>query len=258
MNKRNIPKFLVRPTAFVTKHSPAILVGLGVAGMLTSTVLAVRATPRALDLIEERKRELEKDTLTPVEVVKATWKCYLPSVVTSITSTGCLIAAHSVHTRRHAALATAYKLSETAFAEYRDKVVETVGENKEKSIREKLDADQIEKTYANNNNVIRTSHGSTLFLDNTSGRFFESDIDHVRKAENMLNKQMLHDMFGYASLNDFYDELDLPRTDIGDSLGWNVHRLIDIRLGSGISPEGRPCIVIEHVNRPEYGYDTNL
>lgn len=248
-------KFIHRAKSFVTRHSPEILVGLGVTGMIGTTVLAVKATPKALKLIEEKKAEERTDKLTPIETVKTTWKCYAPAAVMCVSSAACIIGASSVHIKRNAALATAYKLSETALSEYRDAVVETVGERKEHSIQDALDVKRIKKASEENNEVIMTNCGKTLCLDPTSGRFFESDIDHIRKAENELNKQMLHDMFGYASLNDFYDALDLPHTDVGDMIGWNVHNLIDIRIGSGIAPDGRPCIVVNHNHSPAYEYD---
>ena len=95
--------------------------------MVTTTVLAVRATPKAIELIEAKKKEEQVDSLPPVEVVKTAWKCYLPATITGVVSMACIIGSCSVSARRSAVLATACKLSETAFTEYQDKVVETIG-----------------------------------------------------------------------------------------------------------------------------------
>ena len=124
----------------VVKHSPELLVGLGISGMIATTVLAVRATPKALQLLEEKAmdEECEVNELTVGEKIKTCWKCYIPAAITGLTSTACIIGAHSVNTRRNAALAAAYTLSDTALREYRDKVVETIGEKKEKAVREKV------------------------------------------------------------------------------------------------------------------------
>lgn len=251
----NKSKFIHKAKLFVTRHSPEILVGVGITGMIGTTVLAVKATPKALKLIENKKADEHTDKLTPIETVKATWKCYVPAAVMCVASAACIVGASSVHIKRNAALATAYKLSETAMTEYREKVVETLGERKEQAIQEKLDVDRIKKAAEKSEEVIRTGHGDTLFLDPTSGRLFESDIDYVKNAINDLNGQMLEDTFGYASLNDFYDALDLQHTDIGEMVGWNVHNRIKIRIGSGISPNGRPCIVINHEHAPKYDYE---
>lgn len=255
MNKTNMPKLFRSAKQFMTANSPKILIGTGIGLGVGTVVLAVKGTPKALELIEKKKAEENKDKLTPIEVVKTTWKCYVPAALTGVTSIAFIIGADAKYTKRHTALMAAYKLSETALTEYRDKVVETIGEKKELAIRDEIDKDRMEKNPVTNSEVVVTDRGTTLCLDPTSGRYFESDIDHIRKAENELNRRMLHDMFGYVSLNEFYDELGLDHTDVGDIVGWNVHNLIDIRIGSQIAKDGRPCIVVDHNHRPEYEYD---
>ena len=237
----------------LAKHSPAILTALGITGMIGTTVLAVKATPKALDLIENKKKELDKDKLTVVETVKATWKCYAPAAVTCVTSAACLIGASSVHTKRNAALATAYKLSESALIEYRDKVVETIGEKKEQSVRDAIAKDHVEKNPITNNEVIITDKGYTLCYDELSGRYFYSDIEKIKKAANELNRQMLNDM--YVSLNELYYELGLEGTKLGEQMGWNVDRgLIDLKFSATVSADDRPCIVLDYRVPPMYDY----
>ena len=237
----------------LAKHSPAILTALGITGMIGTTVLAVKATPKALDLMENKKEELGKDKLTVVETVKATWKCYVPAAITCATSAACLIGASSVHTKRNAALATAYKLSESALIEYRDKVVETIGEKKEQSVRDAIAKDHVEKNPVTNNEVIITDKGYTLCYDELSGRYFYSDIEKIKKAANELNRQMLNDM--YVSVNELYYELGLEGTKLGEQMGWNVDRgLIDLKFSATVSADDRPCIVLDYRVPPMYDY----
>ena len=237
----------------LAKHSPAILTALGITGMIGTTVLAVKATPKALDLIENKKEELDKDKLTVVETMKATWKCYVPAAITCATSAACLIGASSVHTKRNAALATAYKLSESALIEYRDKVVETIGEKKEQSVRDAIAKDHVEKNPVTNNEVIITDRGYTLCYDELSGRYFYSDIEKIKKAANELNRQMLNDM--YVSVNELYYELGLEGTKLGEQMGWNVDRgLIDLKFSATVSADDRPCIVLDYRVPPMYDY----
>lgn len=237
----------------LAKHSPAILTAFGITGMIGTTVLAVKATPKALDLIENKKEELDKDGLTVAETVKATWKCYVPAAITCATSAACLIGASSVHTKRNAALATAYKLSESALIEYRDKVVETIGEKKEQSVRDAIAKDHVEKNPVTNNEVIITDRGYTLCYDKLSGRYFYSDIEKIKKAANELNRQMLNDM--YVSLNELYYELGLEGTKLGEQMGWNIDRgLIDLKFSATVSADDRPCIVLDYRIPPMYGY----
>lgn len=257
MSKPGVSKFFKNTQMAISKHSPEILTGIGVAGMITTTVLAVRATPKALKLIEEKKKAERKDNLTAVDTVKATWKCYLPAAITGVTSIACVIGANSVHMKRNAALVTAYKISETALTEYREKVIETLGEKKEKTVREKIERDHVEQNPVSKSNVIVTNNGSTLCFDYYSSRYFESDIEHFKKAINQLNSVMLREE--YVSLNDLYDELGLEHTGVGDSMGWNISKvgrdLIRPSISSCIADDGRPCIVMSCDPAPQHGYE---
>ena len=259
MNKQALSKIARDMRMSMSKHSPEILIGLGIAGMITTTVLAVKATPKALMLIEERKDELEVDKLTPVETVKTTWKCYVPAAVSGAVSIACIIGSNSVNAKRNAALATAYKLSETAFAEYKDKVVETIGEKKERVVRDKISEEQVKNNPVSKTEVIVTGKGQTLCFDPLSSRYFYSSIDKINRAANKLNHDINTNPFDTGvTLNDFYDEIGLPGTMTGDGLGWNLHTgLIEIypsaqMVGEGEEHEGEPCLVLNFTNPPQY------
>lgn len=252
MNKLNFADLFRSAQSAVSKHSPEILTGIGIAGIFTTAILAVRATPKALQLIEEKKEEIGVDDLTPMETVKTTWKCYIPTAISAVASSACMIGSVHVSLRRNAALATAYKISETALTEYREKVVETIGETKEKTVREKVAQKQIDKTPVSRNEVHISGDGDTIFLDPLSKRYFKSDIDSIHKVENKLNKQMLHDICGEVNLNEFYDELGIDRTDIGDYFGWTTEHLIDLDISPGMTDNGKPCLVVGHYNPPTH------
>lgn len=255
MSKSKMAQLMRVAKTSITKHSPEILTGIGIGGMITTTVLAVKATPKAIRLIEEAKEEKGED-LTKAETVKTCWKAYIPAAATCVASTACLIGASSVSIRRNAMLATAYKLSETAFSEYKEKVVETIGDEKEKVVREKVSEERIKKNPITKNEIIMTDYGDTQFYETLSGRYFKSDIEQIKKVVNYLNKDMLQDMFGTISLNEFYDELELERIDLGDELGWRVDKgLIEIDFTSKIADNGKPCIVLDYINAPYYGFD---
>lgn len=262
MVKPNLASLIKTAKVVVNKRSPEILMGVGIAGMITTTFLAVQATPKAMALIEEEKlrryKETEDDTISKVDIVKVAWRLYVPSVVTGVVSITCLAGANSVNTRRTAALAAAYQISETALTEYREKVVETIGEKKEQVVRDKVAKDRIEKNPVTKSEVIITNDGSTLCFDPISGRYFKSTIEKIKKVENNLNKRMLHDITGYVSLNEFYSELNLDCTAIGDDLGWNVDKLIDMSFSSQINDNGEPSIVLDYNVAPKYDYSRYL
>lgn len=251
MNKTDFSRFTKKVGMKMSQHSPEILTGIGVAGMISSTVLAVRATPKALVLIQDAKDE-KQDDLTPVETVKVAWKPYIPAAVTGAASVACLIGAGSVNARRTAALATAYKLSETALTEYRDKVTETIGEKKEKEIRKQVARDRLEKTQVNPKTVIVSGKGDTLFIDPIGGREFRASVDAIKKAEIHLNKRVTQEW--YASLNDFYCELGLPSTKTGGDLGWKQDDgYVDIDFYPD-SKDDEPCFVLDYSVAPKYDY----
>lgn len=237
----------------VVKNTPGILVGVGIVGMAGTTILAVRSTPKAIKLIEAKKRELDVDSLTPIETVKTTWKCYIPATITGVTSIACLIGASSVSARRNAALATAYNLTKVALNDYKDAVVETIGEKKEQVIRDAVAKKKVERDPVTNTEVIVTERGTTLCYDGVFGRYFRSDIDTIKHAINEINRNIVSSM--YTSLNEFYDEIGLPPIDIGDDLGWNIDDgQIEVDFSSQLAADGTPCLVIHFNVAPDYGY----
>lgn len=263
MNTSAVNKLIKNVRLAAKKNSPQILTGIGIAGMITTAVMAVRATPKALDLIEERENEWYQEHLDDVEAsykelpkieaVKAAWTCYIPSIIVGGLSVACLIGASSVNLRRNAALATAYSLSESALKEYQEKVIEEVGEKKETEIRDRIAKDRIDRNPVSKNEVILTEKGETLCYDMISGRYFKTDIDKLRKAENDLNRQMRDDI--YVSLNEFYDAIGLDPVKIGENIGWNIDKgYIDLSFSSQLTEDGKPCLVLDYKVGPNYDY----
>lgn len=245
--------FVKTSKGFLAKHSPEILTGIGVTGMITSTVLAVKATPKALFLLEEAA-DIKEDRLTTIEVVKTAWKQYVPAAVIGLVGVSCIVGASTVNTKRNAALATAYAISEKTLLTYKDKVIETIGEKKEKEIRGKVAQDNIDANPVSNSKVIVTSKGETLCKDSLSGRYFKSDLAIIMKAVNELNRDMIN--HNYVSLNELYDKIGLDSIKNGDRLGWNLDDgLIEIDYDACLSDEGEPCLYIDYTVPPKYDFD---
>lgn len=254
MNKAGLKQTIKSVERVLTKYSPGILTGIGIAGMIGATFMAVKATPKALYLIESKKGESEVEELTPVETIKTCWKCYIPATLTTVLSAACLIGASTVSAKRNAALATAYSISEAALREYQEKVVEVIGEKKEKVVRDAVAKDQIERDPVTKSEVvIIDSNSNTLCYEPLSGRYFKSTIDKIKKAEIKLDRQMIQEM--YVSLNDFYWEIGLDGTDLGDKMGWNLSKgYMDLSFSSQLADDGTPCAVIVYGIPPVYDY----
>lgn len=257
MSKGNMSTFIASVKNALSDHSPEILTGIGIAGMVTTTVLAVKATPKALKLIEAKKEALEVEKLTPVETVKTAWKPYIPAAVTGVISVACLVGASSVNASRNAALAAAYNISATALSDYKEKVIETIGEKKEKAVRDKVAEEQLKKTPADSNTTIFvTGSGKTRCFDTITKQRFVSDIESIKKSVNELNRRMINGE-DYISLNEFYYEIGLDEVAIGDELGWNVTRgLIEVDFSAQLDADGTPCIVLDYTVVPKRGYSS--
>ena len=252
MSKVKIGNLIRNVRAGFTKRSPEILLGIGIASGITTTILAVKATPKAIRLIEQAETEKEKP-LTTKETIKEVWKCYIPAAISGAASVACLIGGHSINAKRNAVLATAYKLSETALMEYKNVVMDDFGEEKAKELSEKVMQRRIDNDPVTNREVLITGTGTQLCYDGISGRYFESDLNSIKAAVNKMNETMIHSM--YASLNDFYYEIGLSNTELGDMLGWNLDDgLLEIGYGSMIANDGRPCITLDYTIAPRYDF----
>ena len=235
------------------KHSPKILIGIGIIGMVSTTVMAVNATPKALLHNKEKKESEGVEKLGTKEIIKVAWPCYIPTIITGTFSVLCLIGSSTVSAKRNAALATAYALSESTLRSYREKVVELFGEKKDQAVMDEVSKDKLLKNPVSSNEIIITEKGSTLCYDAVSGRYFKGDIDQIKKKENELNRRMRDEM--YISLNDFYYEIGLGAIKLGDILGWNIQDgYIDLCFSSQLASDDTPCLVIDYTIAPKYDY----
>ena len=208
MGKPKLNHLIKTIKTIATKHSPAILTGIGITGMVTTTILAVKATPKALDIIADIKERHEEDTdkkIVAKEFLKEVTPVYVPAFITGVASAACLIGANSIHSKRNAMLAAAYTISDTAYREYREKVIDTMGEKKDKMVKDEIAKDKIKNDPVQNHEVIVTKQGTTLCYDCIFGRYFRSDMETIKRAITRINRDLVTDM--YASLNDFYCEM---------------------------------------------------
>ena len=233
------------------KHAPEILIGMGIAGMVTTTITAVNVTPKALRLIDEKEIKDNK-RLTKKEIVQTTWKLYIPAAFMGICSVGCIIGGTSINAKRNTALAAAYAISMQDLADYKKKTLEVVGEKKEELIRDEVAKEKFNNDRAAVMPIIQTGNGTVPCYDYLTKRKFDSDMETLRKAENTLNKRLRED--DYITLNEFFSEIGLDETDeaIGESLGWDMdHNYIDMHFTSMLV-DGVPHLVLSHNNPPRY------
>ena len=251
-------------TLFASEHRTSLMVGGGIAGMVIAGVTAVRVTPKASMLLEERRCSkhdayLENTEANPQLTIKdyiqVTWKYYLPPIALATVSAGAIIFAHKVDRKENAALAAAYAISESRLKEYSEKVLETVGEKKEKEVRNAIDKDRVNNNQPVDGEIISTGQGDTLCMDAWNGRYFYSDIEVLRRAAVDLSRAVLNDET--VTLNDFYDRIDLPQTKNGDFFAWEIgnhHGMIELSFSSQLDFKKRPVLVMDFKFAPTY-YD---
>jgi len=243
-------------TKVLNKNSPTILTGLGVAGLITTVILAVKATPGALENIEREKwfryEEFHDETpLNNVDILEVTWKNYAPAALMGLATIGCIIGANHIHLRRNAALASLFSITETALREYQAQVAEKIGEKKEEIIRGEIAQKHLDNNPMQENTVILTGKGQYLCYDDFSSRYFRSDITTIQRAEIQFNQKLLRE--GWLGINEFYYHLGLDPIELGDEYGWIAERqLLEMKYSTKMAVDQEPCLVIGYMVTPHH------
>lgn len=230
----------------VVDNSPSILTGIGVVGTVSTAVLTGKASFKAAEILHGT------DIPTKKEKALVVWKLYVPAIGTAALTITAIIAANRVSTRRAAALAAAYSLSEKAFHEYKEAVVERIGASKETHIRDELAQKKVNERPVGGSEVIVTGGGKVLCFETMSGRYFESDMETLRKAQNDLNYVIIQQSYG--TLHEFYEMIGLPPTPYSSEVGWTNLHPFELSFSAVLATDGRPCIAIDYAVYPIRDY----
>ena len=198
---------------FVKRNGSTILTCAGGAGVVATAVLAVKATPKAMMLLEHAKEEKGED-LTKFEVIRAAAPAYIPTVLIGVSTIACIFGANTLNKYQQGSLMSAYALLDSSYKEYKSKVVDLYGDEADLRVREEIAKDK----YAGDE--FTPDNDKVLFYDEFSGRYFQSTTVNVLKAEYEVNKKL--STWGGVYLNEFYELVGLPTTDYGDHLGWSA------------------------------------
>lgn len=223
---------------FVVRNSHHILTGLALLGVGASVGLSVRA-----DRIMHEWNIDEFKQLTKEQRIKLYARIYAPPAIAILTTGVCIVGAHSISVKRESSLLLAYEGTRQMYDRYRMTVQDRLGPE-EKQIAEKA-ASKIDP-YPRE--TIVYGEGDCLFYDAYSGRYFKSTVNKIDRVVNELNYTLLREMC--VSLNEFYAGIGLEGISLGDQLGWNEQRQIEVHYGSRVTEEGRACIVLDFVIEP--------
>lgn len=230
---------------FADDNSPAILAGVGVAGVGATAFLAAKGATHAERILSE-----EAPDLPLKEQARMVWREYIPAGVVGVGTAAAIIMSTKIGMRRTAAMTAAFSLSEKALTEYKDKVVEQIGKNKATKIDDAIAQDKVGSK--NPPTTIIITGDSTYVYDEWSDRYFKSSMEDLKKAQNDLNHQIL--IQNYASLSDLYDLLGIPHTQVSDDIGWNVDKLLEIAFSTCLTPDQKPAISIRYQVEPIRGF----
>lgn len=242
-------KLISSSKLFFKRNSSTMLTVAGATGVVGTTVLAIKATPKALKLLEDAKKEKGED-LTKLEIVRIAGPAYIPTVAVGVSTIACIFGANVLNKRQQAALVSAYALLDSSYKEYKGKVKELYGEEAEAQIKEELAKDKYDKTD------ISLDDGMELFYDEFSGRYFESTKAKVQFAEYQVNRD-IH-MQGWSDINTYYGWLDIDPIEGGDAIGWseggNLARYwqgwIDFNHHKVVLDDGLECTIVGIFQEP--------
>lgn len=241
---------LSKSQMFLKRNSATILTCVGAAGVVATTVTAVKATPKAVALLDDAKKEKGED-LTKLEVIKIAGSAYIPTAVIGISTLACIFGANVLSRRGQASLMSAYALVDSGYKDYRKKVDELFGEEASDQIKAGIAKDKYEETP----NIV-LEEGKRLYYDYYSEQYFEATPYQVQKAEYEVNRTLMMDDAVY--LNEWYQNLGLEKLEHGDDFGWNTcanmdaywQTWIDFHHQKVIMDDGLECIIISFVQDP--------
>lgn len=228
------------------KNSPAVLLGGGIVGVIGTVVLASRATLKLSDVLAEAEAkkvqvaaadglpgysDMDRRRDKSIIVIKAATdiaKLYGPAVILGSVSIGLLVSSHNILNRRNAALTAAYAALDKSFRAYRARVVDELGEEKDREYihavkREKVTTTD-EKTgkKVTKEEVVATgssAYGVVFRQENPNWTNNpDTNLHFIRCVQNWANDKLQRQ--GYYMLNDLYVELGVEKTKAGQVVGW--------------------------------------
>lgn len=234
---------------FTGRNASTILTCVGGAGVIATSIMAAKATPKAMQLLEKAKEEKGED-LTKLETIKVAAPSYIPAVLVGTSTIACIFGANVLNKRSQAGLMSAYALLDRSYKDYKNKVKELYGEEVDKHVVKEI----VKDTYVEDE--VTVEEDKQLFYDLYSKRYFESTTEKVQQAEYAFNR--LLNIRDYASLNEFYELLGIEKIDDGDWLGWSTgmnmeyywQHWVDFEHDKVTMEDGLDCIIISMPMEP--------
>ena len=229
---------------FLSKNSPLILTTLSVAGVCSTVITSSQDTIKAKNIIDKSRPKNKK------ELIKSTWKCYIPTAISTTSTIACILGSHHCSSKQKNAIASAYALSQVTLQKYQEKVIERIGKNKARDIREEVDKEvaniksPVSIFQSQLTDAIDTGHGKTLFYDIPGELYFYSDMNYMDKQVNDLNREVRSEM--YFDWNELRYRWGLPFKKYGSELIFDVDRPLEVRYEPELMDNGQVRILVNY------------
>lgn len=235
---------------FMKKNLPTILTIAGAGGAVASVVLAVKATPKAMKLIEERKAREEKEKLTALETIDACWKEYIFTGVTLTAAVACGLGANFLHLKGQAALLGLYSAQTEMFKAYKKEMSEIVGAEQETEVRKKL----VQEKVQNDPRIVNFTpilDGEFPVYDDLSGQIISSTRERL-ELKILQGEKMASDWTG-MSTNEWMDILGARPMKMGHDNGWNDQTGFEVSIRT-IEASHMPCYWLDYMIPPKENF----
>lgn len=200
---------------YLKRSSPTILCCAAAVGVVGTAVASVKATPKAMRLLEEAKAEKGED-LSKTEIMLVSAPLYIPAAAIGVGTVFCIFGANILNKRQQARMMSAYALLCNYHKEYRNKLIELHGKKADVEIRDAIIRERCDYHVIDSD----IPEGKVIFYEEISGESIVRYEREVIDAEYHLNRNF--SLRGYASLNEFYDFLGIPETEYGETVGWSA------------------------------------
>lgn len=246
-NKLRLQSLANTAVKTVKSNSPAILTTIGVAGLFSTSYLIAKASFEAQTIIsmnEDAGGVANNPRERFKERTKQVWRLYIPAGISGAVTVACIVGSSRVSASRVSAAATAYSLSDLAFSEYKEKVVEQLGKNKEQAIRDEIAQEKVAATPSGQAQLFVVAGGQVLCCELYTRRYFRSDMETLRRIQNDIN-HLIHNE-PYVTLDEFYDLLGLPHTSHSGEMGWDADKKLELEFSTVLSDANEPCLAFEY------------
>lgn len=248
----------------VVDNATTILTAVGVAGTISTAVLAVRGGMKAQTKLNTdlytASEEFNESEISFLDKAKVTWTCFLPAVGSASVTIAAIICSHRISAGRIAAVTAAYSLSESKLKDYKRAIEEKLGIERKEEVDEHFNRQRAENAATVERTPQRPiiiSGDKQLFFDVYSGRYFEASMEDLRSAENDMNYKVIQDI--QCPLSHFYEVIGLPSIALGDDWGWNATCPPEFKYTPNLDDNtGKACIWVEYDVEPLRGWNQTL